>query len=121
MDELIRRTCFINGFPLVTRKSFSRDRFHPVPVDVREVSNLCELELRARLGDGETVSETLGIACPGGATADADVLAASLMPSRGTLRPIAEVISALARDNGWCPKIKGFCPAVELGCGSPSV
>ena len=121
MDELVRRTCLINGFPPVTRKSFSRDAFHPVPVDVREVSNLCELELRARLGDGETVSETLGIACPGGATADADVLAASLMPSPGTLRPIVEVISALAIDSGWCPYVKGFCPAVKVCGGSPSV
>lgn len=121
MDDLVRRTCLINGFPPITRKSFSRDRFHPVPVDLREVSDLRELEHRARLGDSETVGESLGIALPGGASADADVLAASLYPSAGTLRPVTEVISAIAIENGWCPKIKGFCPAVEICGGSPSV
>jgi len=121
MDGLIPRTCLIDGFPPVTRKSFSRDRFHPVPVDLREVCNLRELELRARLGDSETVSQTFGLSCPGGATADADVLAASLNPSSGTLWSVKEVISALAIENGWCPRIKGFCPAVEVCGRSPNV
>lgn len=118
MGELTPRTCRIDLFPVITRKSFSRDRFHPVPVDAREVGDLAELEHRARLRDSETVGESLGIALPGGASADADVLAASLMPSPGTLWPIEEVLSALATHNGWCPYIKDFCPSVEV-CGGP--
>ena len=121
MERSARRTCLIDGFPVLRRKSFSRDRFHPVPVDAREVGDLAELEIRARLRDSEPVSETSWIALPRGASADADVLASSLLSAPGRLWHVNEVISALAVRDGRAPQVKGLCPSIEISGGSPGV
>jgi hypothetical protein len=75
--------CEVKPMPVITRKTFARQVFHPVPIALGEICKLCQIDGSAGIGDLEPVSESCRVAMAGLRTTDTPALASPGCTSAG--------------------------------------
>ena len=82
--------CEVKPMPFITRKTFPRQIFHPVPIALGEVCKLCQIDGSAGIGDLNPVSESCRVAMAGLRTTDTPTLGPSGPTSAG--KPLGVVV-----------------------------
>ena len=62
--------CEVNPMPVITRNSFARQVFHPVPIALGEICKLCQIDGSAGVGDLDLIGESCRVALGGLAPTD---------------------------------------------------
>ena len=106
--------CQVKPMPVITRKTFARQVFHPVPVALGEICKLCEIDGSAGVGDLESVSESCRMAMAGFAPTDTPGLASSVGSSAGKLARVIELPPVFDVRHPRAPKFEVLKPSVVI-------
>lgn len=77
--------CEVNPMPVISRNTFPRQVFHPVPIALGEICKLCEIDGSAGVGDLDLIGQSCRVALSGLAPTDTQRRGSSGSASSGQM------------------------------------